>query len=69
MHALPSWKLEAQLAAKDSRIAQFEALLAQALSRIAELERQVGLHSKNSSRPPSSDGLGVQRRPKSGNDQ
>ncbi|WP_143101714.1 DUF6444 domain-containing protein [Stigmatella aurantiaca] len=58
-------ELEAQLAAKDARIAQLEALLAQALGRIAELERQLGLSSQNSSRPPSSDGPGVHRRPKS----
>jgi transposase len=31
--------------------------------RIAELERQVGRHSGNSSQPPSSDGPGVPNRP------
>lgn len=47
---------------RDERIAELEAenaelrkALAQALDRIAELERQLGLNSTNSSKPPSSD--------------
>jgi transposase len=42
--------LEAALAARD-------ALIAKLLTRIEELERRRGLNSKNSSKPPSSDGL------------
>ena len=49
---------------KDRRIAELEtalaardALIAQLLARIEELERRLGLNSKNSSKPPSSDGL------------
>ncbi|MCI0674016.1 MAG: IS66 family transposase [Myxococcaceae bacterium] len=56
---------------KDARIAQLEAevaelkvLLSKALGRIAELERQLGQNSSNSSKLPSSDGPGVQRPPK-----
>lgn len=43
-------ELEAALAARD-------ALIAKLLARIEELERRLGLTSKNSSKPPSSDGL------------
>ena len=49
---------------KDRRIAELEtalsardALIAKLLVRIEELERRLGLNSKNSSKPPSSDGL------------
>jgi transposase len=44
--------------------AQLKAVLAQALARIAELEARLGMTSKNSGRPPSSDGL-VKPAPKS----
>ena len=37
--------------------AQLKAVVAQALVRIAELEARLGMTSKNSSKPPSSDGL------------
>jgi transposase len=37
--------------------AQLKAVLAQALARIADLEAQLGMTSKNSGKPPSSDGL------------
>jgi transposase len=37
--------------------AQLKAVLAQALTRIAELEARLGMTSKNSGKPPSSDGL------------
>lgn len=49
--------LKRELAQKDSRIAELEALLMAALLRIEELERRVGKDSHNSSKPPSSDGL------------
>ena len=42
---------------KDQRIAELERLLEKALMRIEELERMLGLTSKTSSKPPSSDGL------------
>lgn len=44
-------ELSAHIVAQDARIAELQA-------RIAELERQVGATSRNSSKPPSSDGLG-----------
>jgi len=37
--------------------AQLKTVLAQALARIAELEARLGMTSKNSGKPPSSDGL------------
>lgn len=41
----------------ESIIAAQQALIAELLARIAELERQLGLNSGNSGKPPSSDGL------------
>src|SRR5690554_4593747 len=40
---------------RDERIAELEQLLHEALQRIAELERMLGLNSQNSSKPPSTD--------------
>ena len=42
---------------KDQKIVALESENKALGSRIAELERQMGLNSKNSSKPPSSDGL------------
>ncbi|MCY4006271.1 MAG: DUF6444 domain-containing protein [Rhodobacteraceae bacterium] len=47
----------AELAWRDSLIAEFRATVAAQAARIAELERRLGLDSSNSGRPPSSDGL------------
>ena len=56
---------------RDARIAELEAQLRAALARIAELEAKLGeleaklgLSSRNSNKPPSSDGPGVVRRQK-----
>jgi transposase len=50
--------LKEQVAQKDRRIQELEARLMRALLRIEELERQQRKDSHNSSKPPSSDGLG-----------
>ena len=50
--------LKEQMAKKDQRIEELEAYLMRALLRIEELERRLGKDSHNSSKPPSSDGLG-----------
>jgi transposase len=50
--------LKEQLAKKDQRIEELEAYLMRAVLRIEELERRLGKDSHNSSKPPSSDGLG-----------
>ena len=50
--------LKAELVQKDRRIEEVESRLVAALLRIEELERRVGKDSQNSSKPPSSDGLG-----------
>ena len=54
---------------RDERIAELEAenaelrrLLREALERIAELERQLGMNSRNSSKPPSSDNERVRKK-------
>ena len=57
-------ELEAAVAARDARIVQLEAKLEAALARIAELEARLKSNSTNSSKPPSSDGPEVQRRPR-----
>jgi transposase len=51
-------ELKDQMAKKDQRIEELEAHLMRALLRIEELERRLGKDSHNSSKPPSSDGLG-----------
>jgi transposase len=50
--------LKEQMAKKDQRIEELEAYLMRALLRIEELKRRLGKDSHNSSKPPSSDGLG-----------
>jgi transposase len=50
--------LQAELAAAQAVAGQLRVELAKAQERIAELEAQAGKNSRNSSKPPSSDGLG-----------
>jgi transposase len=50
-------RLEALTAALQAQIAQQQTVIAALQTRIAELERQLGLNSGNSGKPPSSDGL------------
>src|SRR3954467_9287276 len=45
------------MAAQERTIAQLQARIAEQDARIAELERQLAASSRNSSKPPSSDGL------------
>jgi transposase len=55
----PSYEqLAALVAAQERTIAQLQARIAEQDARIAELERQLSASSRNSSRPPSTDGLG-----------
>lgn len=49
---------------KDRRIEELEGLLMSALLRIEELERRQGKDSHNSSKPPSSDGMRHQTKPR-----
>jgi transposase len=51
-------QLQARLGEQDARMAEQEARIVEQDARIAELERQLSASSRNSSRPPSSDGLG-----------
>ena len=46
-----------RISEQEKRIAELEKLLRQALARIEELERRLGLNSQTSSKPPSTDGL------------
>ncbi|MCI0572302.1 MAG: DUF6444 domain-containing protein [Myxococcaceae bacterium] len=55
---------DARIAPFGAEVAELKVLLSKALGRVAELERQLGQNSSNSSKPPSSDGPGVQRPPK-----
>jgi transposase len=50
--------MQAGFEQKDRRISELEGMLMAALLRIEELERRLGKDSHNSSKPPSSDGLG-----------
>ena len=50
-------RLESLIAALQGQIARQQALIAALQARNAELERQLGLNSGNSGKPPSSDGL------------
>ncbi|SIR49639.1 DUF6444 domain-containing protein, partial [Acidiphilium rubrum] len=49
--------IPADVAFYQAIIAELRAQNAVLLARVAELERQLGLHSGNSGKPPSSDGL------------
>ncbi|WP_147263189.1 DUF6444 domain-containing protein [Geodermatophilus sp. TF02-6] len=51
-------QLAALVAAQERTIAQLQARIAEQDARIAELERQLAASSRNSSKPPSSDGPG-----------
>jgi transposase len=51
-------ELRAELAQRDKIIAELKEQIVVLKERIAELERRLGLNSDNSSKPPSSDGLG-----------
>jgi transposase len=51
-------QLQARLGEQDARMAEQEARIVEQDARIAELERQLAASSRNSSKPPSSDGLG-----------
>src|SRR3954469_3336346 len=50
-------QLQARLGEQDARLAAQDARIAEQDARIAELERQLAASSRNSSKPPSSDGL------------
>jgi hypothetical protein len=58
-------ELKLLVSAQTATIAELTARNAEQVERIAELERQVALGSRNSSKPPSSDGLGKKPAPKS----
>ncbi|HVI34827.1 MAG TPA: IS66 family transposase, partial [Gaiellales bacterium] len=51
-------QLQARLGEQDACMAEQDARIVEQDARIAELERQLAASSRNSSRPPSSDGLG-----------
>ena len=52
------------MAAQAAVIVELRAVIAALQARVAELERQLGQHSRNSSKPPSSDGLGKPAAPR-----
>jgi transposase len=56
--------LRAENVALKARVSDLEAQLAAALERIAALEARLGMNSRNSSKPPSSDPPNVAARPK-----
>lgn len=58
-------ELRLLVSAQAATIAEQVTTIAQQAERIAKLERQVASDSRNSSKPPSSDGLGKKPAPKS----
>jgi transposase len=50
-------QLQARLGEQDARMAAQDARIGEQDARIVELERQLAASSRNSSKPPSSDGL------------
>jgi transposase len=53
-----------QLAERDRQLAELKAQVMSLVARVAELEERLRTSSRNSSKPPSSDGPAVKRRPK-----
>ena len=60
----PEPDLAATVAAQAAVIVELRGVIAGLQARVAELERQLGKHSRNSSKPPSSDGLAKPAVPK-----
>ena len=56
-----SARLEGELAAEQAENAQLRQMLEEVLRRLREVEGQLAKDSPNSSKPPSSDGLGRKR--------
>ncbi|WP_422653118.1 DUF6444 domain-containing protein, partial [Archangium sp.] len=52
---------DARIAQLEAEVAELKQQLAEALATIAELRAQLGQTSRNSNKPPSSDGPGVKR--------
>jgi len=52
-------RLRELLAGRDAELAALRALVAGLQAQLADLAARAGQNSKNSSRPPSSDGLGA----------
>ena len=50
-----------RIAEQDQRIAELEALVVKLMAKIADLEARLAADSTNSSKPPSTDGPGVER--------
>ncbi len=53
---------DAEIAVKDEQIAGLTVLVAELQAEIVRLKAQIGQNSKNSSKPPSSDGYGKSTR-------
>jgi transposase len=53
----PTGDLQKQIERLEQRLAEKDVIIAGLMQRIEALERQLGLNSKNSGKPPSSDGL------------
>lgn len=59
-------RLRELLTARDAEVAQLRVLVAELHAKVADLAARTQENSKNSSRPPSSDGLASRRRSRCG---